>query len=100
MRDAVGDVWKRGKTMSDCKAGLRNGPIADALTGVWTLRQYSDVTDRLPPHYPFGNDPEGLLIYTPDGFASALLRARNRPNLRAFAPNMVGSTQQVHARST
>ena len=59
----------------------RRGPIADALIGVWTLRKYSEVTEGLPPQYPFGHDPEGLLIYTPDGFVSALLMARGRPNL-------------------
>jgi hypothetical protein len=66
--------------MSDCKTDGRV-PIADALIGVWTLRKYSELTEGLPLHYPFGNDPEGLLIYTPDGFVSALLMARGRPNL-------------------
>jgi hypothetical protein len=57
------------------------GPIAEALIGVWRLREYSDVTEGPAPHYPFGDDPDGLLIYTPDGFVSALLMARGRPNL-------------------
>jgi Lipocalin-like domain len=59
----------------------RRGPIAEALIGVWTLRKYSDVTEGLPPQYPFGHDPEGLLIYTPDGCVSALLTALGRPSL-------------------
>jgi hypothetical protein len=67
--------------MSHRKTDTLKSPIADALVGVWTLRRYSDLTDSLPPQYPFGNDPEGLLIYTPDGFVSAVLMARGRPNL-------------------
>jgi hypothetical protein len=57
------------------------GPIAETLIGVWKLREYSDVTEGTAASYPFGQDPEGLLIYTPDGFVSALLMARGRPNL-------------------
>jgi hypothetical protein len=67
--------------MSDCKTDTRRGLTGNALIGVWTLQKYSDLTEGLPPHYPFGNDPEGLLIYTPDGFVSAVLMARNRPKL-------------------
>jgi hypothetical protein len=67
--------------MSDCKTETRRGLTGSALIGVWTLQKYSDLTEGLPPHYPFGNDPEGLLIYTPDGFVSAVLMARDRPNL-------------------
>jgi hypothetical protein len=63
------------------EAGTRRGPIAEALIGVWRLRDYSDVIEGTAVSYPFGQDPDGLLIYTPDGFVSALLMARGRPNL-------------------
>jgi Lipocalin-like domain len=66
---------------NDNKTETRSGPIAEALIGVWRLREYSDVTEGTVAHYPFGEDPDGLLIYTPDGFVSALLMARGRPNL-------------------
>jgi hypothetical protein len=56
-----------------------NGPIASALIGVWALRQFSNLTDGRPPLHPFGPTPEGRLIYTPDGFVSALLMAPGRP---------------------
>jgi hypothetical protein len=59
----------------------RSGPIAAALIGVWTLRQYVDITEGLPIQNPFGPNPEGLLIYTDDGFVSALLMAPGRSNL-------------------
>ncbi|MGA3241809.1 MAG: lipocalin-like domain-containing protein [Bryobacteraceae bacterium] len=67
--------------MTQSKTGSRRGPMADALVGVWTLRKYYDVTEGLPLHHPFGDNPEGLLIYTADGFVSAVLMARDRPNL-------------------
>jgi hypothetical protein len=59
----------------------RRGPIGEALIGVWTLRTYSDVTEGGAANYPFGEEANGLLIYTPDGFVSALLMAPDRPNL-------------------
>jgi hypothetical protein len=67
--------------MTQSKTASTRGPIADALIGVWALRKYYDVTEGLPLHYPFGDNPEGLLIYTADGFVSAVLMARGRPNL-------------------
>jgi hypothetical protein len=57
------------------------GPIAAALIGVWTLQQYSDMAEGIPPGHPFGLNPQGLLIYTPDGFVSAVLMAPDRPKL-------------------
>jgi hypothetical protein len=57
------------------------GPIGAAVIGVWTLRQYCDIREGLPPQHPFGLNPEGLLIYTADGFVSAVLMAPGRPNL-------------------
>jgi ketosteroid isomerase-like protein len=67
--------------MSHCKTEVQQGRIAHALIGVWALQSYSDLIEGLPPHYPFGNNPDGLLIYTSDGFVSAVLMARDRPNL-------------------
>jgi hypothetical protein len=67
--------------MSHCKSEAQRGQIAEALIGVWTLQNYSDVAEGLPPRYPLGSRPEGLLIYTPDGFVSAVLMAPHRPNL-------------------
>ena len=59
------------------------GPIAASLIGVWTLRHYWDISEGQPPRHPFSHDPKGLLIYTPDGFVSAVLMAPGRPNLSA-----------------
>jgi hypothetical protein len=63
------------------KTETERGPLAEALIGVWRLREFSGVSEGTAASYPFGHDPEGLLIYTPDGFVSALLMARGRLNL-------------------
>ena len=60
---------------------IQTGPIAAALIGVWTLRHFSDIAEGLPPQLPFGPEAKGLLIYTPDGFVSALLMATGRQDL-------------------
>jgi hypothetical protein len=60
---------------------VKKGLIAATLVGVWALQKYSEVTEGLPPRYPFGLKPEGQLIYTSDGFISAILMDPNRPKL-------------------
>jgi hypothetical protein len=54
------------------------GPIAAQLTGVWTLIGYADQQEGREDVHPFGPQPEGLLIYTPDGFVSAQLMKPGR----------------------
>jgi hypothetical protein len=44
-------------------------------------RRYTDIREGLPPKHPFRLNPEGPLIYAPNGFVSALLMAPDRPNL-------------------
>jgi hypothetical protein len=55
--------------------------IAPRLIGVWRLVSYTDQQKGHPDSFPLGSDPEGFLIYTPDGFVSAqLMRAvRGKP---------------------
>jgi hypothetical protein len=55
--------------------------IAPALVGVWTLDAYTEMQEGFPDVQPFGPRPEGLLIYTPDGFVSAQLMKPGRPLL-------------------
>ncbi len=55
--------------------------LASALIGTWRLERWEIVyDDGRPPECPLGEDAEGLLIYTADGFVSAsLARARRAP---------------------
>ena len=60
---------------------LLGGGTASALVGVWTLAEYTDVQEGAIPVHPFGTKPEGLLIYTREGFVSAQLMKPGRPAL-------------------
>lgn len=52
---------------------------ANRLLGVWKLMNYTDEQSGREDTLPFGPDPQGFLIYTPDGFVSAQLMRRGRP---------------------
>jgi len=52
---------------------------ADRLIGVWILVTYIDQEAGREDIHPFGLKPQGLLIYTPDGFVSAQLMKPGRP---------------------
>lgn len=50
------------------------------FVGVWSLKTFSiSFSDGRPPIYPFGEDAEGLIVYTECGMMSALLSKANRP---------------------
>lgn len=56
-------------------------PPASALTGTWRLERWEMVyEDGRLPECPLGEDAEGFLIYTADGYVSAsLARSRRAP---------------------
>jgi hypothetical protein len=54
----------------------------DALVGSWRLQSWRITRDdRDTVSYPFGEAPEGLLVYTPDGWMTASI---SRPARQAF----------------
>jgi hypothetical protein len=55
--------------------------LRDALVGAWLLVSYeSQAVDGSDLIHPFGSDPEGLIVYSADGFMAAqLMSARRRP---------------------
>lgn len=56
-------------------AGLR-----EQLIGAWKLESYREVpTDGSEPFEPLGPNPQGIIMYTPDGYMSAQLSAPDRP---------------------
>jgi hypothetical protein len=59
-----------------------SGSIASQLTGVWKLVSYAVEQEGHESRFPFGPEPEGFLIYTPDGFVSAQLMKPARPLFR------------------
>jgi hypothetical protein len=52
--------------------------IASRLVGVWKLVSYTVEEEGQENSYPFGPEPEGVLIYTPEGFVSAQLMEPGR----------------------
>lgn len=57
--------------------------FASRLVGAWHLVNYIDEQSSRDDSYPFGHDPQGFLIYTPDGFVSAQLMKTGRPAFRS-----------------
>ena len=53
--------------------------LRNQLIGAWKLVSYvEEPIDGSAPNYPFGEDAEGIIMYTPDGFMSAQLSRRDR----------------------
>jgi Lipocalin-like domain len=56
-----------------------DGSLRDRLIGAWRLVDVVDEpVDGSPPHRPHGDRPIGLILYTPDGYMSAQIMARER----------------------
>ncbi|HEK1690805.1 TPA: lipocalin-like domain-containing protein [Pseudomonas putida] len=53
--------------------------IREKLIGTWVLETYTEYpVDGSAPVYPFGEHPEGFIIYSEDGYMSAQLSMPNR----------------------
>jgi hypothetical protein len=68
-----------GQSPAVTQSGSTLEPIASQLVGVWRLVSYADVQEGREDSFPFGPEPTGFLIYTPDGFVSAQLMRPGRP---------------------
>jgi hypothetical protein len=52
------------------------------LVGAWTLHAYEARSlDGSTVTYPLGTHPQGIIMYTPDGYMSAQLMRSDRPQL-------------------
>ena len=48
--------------------------LRERLIGAWKLVSYVEMpVDGSAPFYPFGETPQGIIMYTPDGYMSAQL---------------------------
>ncbi|WP_211274029.1 lipocalin-like domain-containing protein [Neoasaia chiangmaiensis] len=67
----VNHIGKRGMTQ---QFGLR-----DRLIGSWMLKSYVETDVKTGArHHPLGQSPLGIILYTPDGYMSVQLQARDR----------------------
>jgi hypothetical protein len=74
--------------------------LRDQLVGAWKLVSYVESpVDGSAPFYPFGETPQGIIMYTPDGFMSAQLC---RPSRAAFASGdwFDGTPEEYGAEAT
>ena len=56
------------------------------LHGTWRLREWRRVAQDGSVSHPLGSDPEGLLVYTPDGRMIVQMMAADRPELDSPDP--------------
>jgi hypothetical protein len=48
--------------------------LRERLIGAWKLVSYvEEPVDGSAPFYPMGEEPQGIIMYTPDGYMSAQL---------------------------
>jgi hypothetical protein len=64
-------------------------PHATRLVGSWQLQRYEVVVGGEPRPSILGARPQGLLLYNPDGYMSAIMIARNRD--RVNAPSLLAA---------
>jgi Lipocalin-like domain len=74
--------------------------LRDQLIGAWKLVSYvHNPTDGSPPFQPLGEDPQGIMMYTPDGYMSAQLSTPERPRF-ASGDWLDGTTEDYVAEAT
>lgn len=73
--------------------------LREQLIGAWKLVSYVEKpVDGSEPFYPMGTDPQGIILYTPDGYMSAQLM---HPGRRRFASGdwFLGTDKEVNAEA-
>ncbi len=73
--------------------------LREQLIGAWKLVSYVEKpVDGSAPFYPFSEHPQGIIMYTPDGFMSAQLCS---PGRKPFASGdwFKGTTEDYVSRS-
>jgi len=71
--------------------------IASQLIGMWTLMSYRVEQEGREDTFPFGPEPVGFLIYTPDGFVSAQLMKPGRSRFHGY--DWVGGTPDEYQQA-
>ena len=69
--------------------------LRERLIGAWKLVSYVEKPiDGSAPFYPMGEEPQGIIMYTPDGYMSAQLMHPGRPKF-ASGDWFRGSEQEI-----
>lgn len=79
--------------MSTAGAGAAEA-AQDRLVGSWKLQRWVSVGDDGSVALPFGEHPEGILVYAPDGTMITTLAPADRPPLSSLDPITGGSPDE------
>lgn len=74
--------------------------LRDRLIGAWKLVSYQEEpVDGSQPFEPLGHEPQGIILYTPDGYMSAQLSRSGRPHF-ASGDWFDGTAQEYESEAT
>ena len=66
--------------MTTERVSATNQPSRHSIIGGWRLSDWrTEYSDGRAPTLPFGETPEGLLVYSPDGWMNASIGRSGRP---------------------
>ena len=69
---------------TNAEAADQQGPIRDGILGAWTLVSVESVRDDGTKAEPFGANPKGIIIFSPDGHFSLF---QSRADVSKLAAN-------------
>jgi hypothetical protein len=76
-------------------------PASGDLAGSWRLERWESVSDDGSVAYPFGDRPEGILVYDPDGTMITTIGPAGRPALSSRDPLQGGpEAERLRAAET
>ncbi|MFI1292823.1 lipocalin-like domain-containing protein [Streptomyces sp. NPDC020792] len=74
--------------------------LRSRLIGAWKLVSYREIpVDGSEPFEPLGHEPQGIIMYTPDGYMSAQLSRPERPGFSS-GDWFDGTTEEYTAEAT
>ena len=74
--------------------------LRQRLVGAWRLVSYQEFpVDGSDPFEPLGDQPQGIILYTPDGYMSAQLAKPDRPNF-ASGDWFAGTVEEYQAEAS
>jgi hypothetical protein len=80
---------------------LGSPPTTDDQAGSWRLERWESVVDDGLVAHPFGERPEGILVYDPDGTMITTIGPAGRPALASRDPLQGGdATERLRAAET
>ncbi|KAI4161795.1 MAG: hypothetical protein LQ342_004628 [Letrouitia transgressa] len=88
------DHKKRSETLS----GEQKSSLRSQIVGAWELVKYSapKEQDRKNNVYPMGEDAQGIIMYTPDGYMSAQIQKSGQPKFQ-FDDLNAGTEEDLRA---